>query len=98
MKNKLLFLFLTVSVFSFAQNCSELFISEYVEGWANNKAIERYNPTDTAINLSDYFISRFANGSTQTTVANAVQLSGIVQAHDVYVAVLDKRNPLGTGQ
>jgi hypothetical protein len=98
MKNKLLFLFLTVSVFSFAQNCSELFISEYVEGWANNKAIEIYNPTDTAINLSDYFISRFANGSTQTTVANAVQLSGIVQAHDVYVAVLDKRNPLGTGQ
>ncbi len=26
-------------------NCSDLFISEYVEGWFNNKALELYNPT-----------------------------------------------------
>ena len=32
-----------------AQDCSELFISEYVEGSGNNKALEIYNPTTTSI-------------------------------------------------
>ena len=31
---------------------SELFFSEYIEGSSNNKALEIYNPTDNAINLS----------------------------------------------
>jgi predicted extracellular nuclease len=34
-----------------AQNCSELFISEYVEGWSNNKAIELFNPTNETIEV-----------------------------------------------
>ena len=29
-----------------AQNCTDLFISEYVEGSYNNKAIELYNTTN----------------------------------------------------
>jgi hypothetical protein len=98
MKNKLLLLFLTVSAFSFAQNCSELFISEYVEGTANNKAIEIYNPTNAAIDLSQYIIARYANGASSATISNAIQLSGTIAANDVFVAVLDKRDPNGTGQ
>ena len=35
-----------------AQNCTDLFISEYIEGSYNNKAIELYNPTNEAIDLS----------------------------------------------
>ena len=35
-----------------AQDCTELFISEYVEGSHNNKALEIYNPTDTDIDLN----------------------------------------------
>ena len=35
-----------------AQTCSEIFISEYVEGSGNDKAIELYNPTANSINLS----------------------------------------------
>ncbi len=30
---------------------ADIFISEYVEGSSNNKAIELYNPTDTEINF-----------------------------------------------
>ena len=26
------------------KGCDKLFISEYIEGWGNNKAIEVYNP------------------------------------------------------
>ena len=34
--------------------CDELFISEYVEGSRNNKALEIYNPTGSTIDLSQY--------------------------------------------
>ena len=96
MKKNLLLLSFFTATFSFAQNCSELFISEYVEGWFNNKALEIYNPTSSPIDLSAYFVARYSNGSSTSIVANSVQLSGIVSAHDVFVAVLDKRDPNGT--
>jgi hypothetical protein len=96
MKKNLLLLSFFAATFSFAQNCSELFISEYVEGWSNNKALEIYNPTSSPIDLSAYFVARYSNGSSTSIVANSVQLSGIVSAHDVFVAVLDKRDPNGT--
>ena len=44
-----------------AQDCSDIFISEYVEGSYNNKAIELYNPTNEAIDLSKY--SRLAEAT-----------------------------------
>ncbi len=81
-----------------AQECSELFISEYVEGWSNNKAVEIYNPTGQSIDLSNYLIQRYSNGSTSATTQNSVQLTGTIEAYDVHVAVIDKRDPAGTGQ
>ena len=98
MKKTLLILSAFVGTFSMAQDCSEIFISEYAEGWSNNKAIEIYNPTGADIDLSLYMIVRYSNGSNSATPANAVQLSGIVGAKDVFVAVLEKLNPNGTGQ
>lgn len=87
------------SALAFGQtNCSELFISEYVEGWSNNKALEIYNPTNQAIDLSGYFVVRYSNGSSSATVANAVQLTGMIAAHDVYVGVLEMLDTAGTGQ
>lgn len=53
---------------------AEPFISEYVEGSANNKALEIYNPTDVALNLSGYSIKVFSNGA--TTAGKTVPLSG----------------------
>lgn len=83
---------------AFAQDCSDLFISEYVEGWSNNKALEIYNPTGGTIDLSQYMVIRYSNGATSATAANAVQLTGTIAAKDVYVAVIDKRDTAGTGQ
>jgi hypothetical protein len=94
----LLFSFLFFLVANAQNTCSELFISEYVEGWSNNKALEIYNPTNNPIDLSGYFVSRYSNGATTATVANSVQLSGIVPAKGVFVGVIQKLDPNGTGQ
>jgi hypothetical protein len=98
MKKILFSVFTLVSGLSVAQDCAKIFISEYVEGWSNNKALEIYNPTSTSVNLGEYFVARYSNGSTTATVANSVQLSGTVPPYGVYVAVLDKQDPNGTGQ
>jgi hypothetical protein len=63
--------------------CSELFFSEYVEGSSNNKYLEIYNPTTSSINLSNYQIRLYSNGS--LTVSNTVTLSGILSPGGVYV-------------
>lgn len=99
MKQTLLLFSVFISASLAAQNtCNELFISEYVEGWSNNKALEIYNPTNNPINLSGYFVSRYSNGATTATVSNSVQLSGTIAAKSVYVGVLQKLDPNGTGQ
>ncbi|MFM7661111.1 MAG: lamin tail domain-containing protein [Bacteroidota bacterium] len=98
MKKSLLAILTFASGITFAQDCAKIFISEYVEGWSNNKALEIYNPTSAPIDLSQYFVARYSNGSTTATVVNSVQLSGTIAPYDVYVAVLDKRDPNGTGQ
>lgn len=97
MKKALLFFGLLTSTV-YAQDCAKIFISEYVEGWSNNKALEIYNPTNQTINLSEYFVARYSNGSASATVANAIQLTGTIAPYDVYVAVLDKQDPAGSGQ
>lgn len=81
-----------------AQDCSDIFISEYVEGWSNNKALELYNPTNQSIDLSNYFVSRYRNGLNQAEVENSVQLSGTIAPYSTYVAVIDKRDSTGQGQ
>ena len=98
MKNFLIVFTLILSFTSFEQDCSELFISEYVEGWSNNKALEIYNPTANSIDLSAYMVIRYSNGSTSASSSNAVQLSGSVDAYDVHVGVLEKLDANGTGQ
>jgi hypothetical protein len=77
-----------------AQNCTDLFISEYIEGSYNNKAIELYNPTNETIDLSKYSLSRWSNG--QTTPLNTI-LSGTIASNDAFVIALDKRDPNGEG-
>lgn len=95
MKNISSLIFVTFIVSGInAQNCTDLFISEYVEGSYNNKAIELYNPTNEAIDLSKYSLSRWSNGS--TTPLNTI-LSGTIEANDAFVIGLDKRDPNGEG-
>lgn len=98
MKNCIVLFCLLIGMQLNAQNCSDLFISEYVEGFSNNKAIEIYNPTSQPIDLSQYMIIRYSNGSNTATSTNAIQLIGTIQPFDVHVGVLEKLDPLGTGQ
>ncbi|MDX9771666.1 MAG: lamin tail domain-containing protein, partial [Tenuifilaceae bacterium] len=42
---------------------SDLFISEYIEGSSNNKALELYNPTSSTIDLTQYVIKQANNGN-----------------------------------
>lgn len=69
--------------------CDEIFISEYVEGGGFNKAIELYNPTANPIDLSNYRMAQYNNGSATPGVYST--LSGIIQPYDTRVLVLDKR-------
>ena len=78
--------------------CDELFISEYVEGSRNNKALEIYNPTKSSIDLSQYRITRWQNGSASWTAQYSDVLSGNLESRDVVVCVLDRRDTTQTGQ
>lgn len=83
---KLLLTLSSIIAFNFANaQCNELFISEYVEGTGNDKALEIYNPTNSAINLSSYRIERFSNGSSSSSSGGVLNLSGTVAAFDVFV-------------
>ena len=90
MKKTLLFLsFLFCATFLSAQ-CEDLFFSEYVEGYANNKSVEIYNPTPDAINLSGYSLVRFSNGSTAANDQKYIQLPDVMlDPYDVYIVTVD---------
>jgi hypothetical protein len=99
MKKGLLFLSVVFSAgFSMSQDCSELFISEYVEGWYNNKALEIYNPTANTINLNQYMVIRFSNGSTTAGSNYAVQLTGTIAPYGTHVGVVALTDPAGIDQ
>ncbi|MFW6227354.1 MAG: lamin tail domain-containing protein [Bacteroidota bacterium] len=83
------------AVVALQAQCSDLLISEYVEGGGNNKAIEIYNASNSPILLSDYQVCRYSNGS---GTPNCVTLQDVyLEPDSVHVGVLDKRDPNGTG-
>ncbi|WP_018254576.1 lamin tail domain-containing protein [Salinispora mooreana] len=63
---------------------TDLFISEYVEGSSNNKAIELFNGTGAPVDLATggYRLLLYFNGSTTPTT---LALTGTVAAGDVFV-------------
>ncbi|GAA6527041.1 hypothetical protein IDVR_28380 [Intrasporangium sp. DVR] len=72
---------------------TELFISEYIEGSSNNKALEIYNGTGAPINLATggYTVQMFFNGS--TTPGLTITLTGTVAAGDVFVLAHASADP-----
>jgi hypothetical protein len=68
---------------AFTGGCSDLFISEYIEGSSNNKALELYNPTSQPVNMSGYRLETYNDGV--TTPTNSLNLSGTLQPGEVYV-------------
>lgn len=72
--------------------CNELFISEYVEGDYFNKGLELYNPTANAIDLSQYRIIRWDNGSTDADQPGGdgiLSLTGTIGAYSTHVVVIN---------
>ena len=63
----------------------DLIISEYVEGSSNNKAIEIYNGTGETVNLSDYSVELYLNGSKEAGKSEI--LSGELKHDETYVIV-----------
>jgi len=97
MKKALLIILTTVvGIGTRAQDCTELFISEYVVGSGNNRALELYNPTDAPMSLDGYKVGRFRDGS-GTPMLQDLTGMGSVPAFGTYVIVVDKRDPNGTG-
>src|SRR6478752_3474016 len=64
---------------------TELFFSEYVEGSSNNKALEIYNGTGSAVDLAagGYDVQMYFNGSATSSLT--ISLTGTVAAGDVFV-------------
>ncbi len=56
-----------ISSLAMAQT-NDLFISEYVEGSGFNKALEIFNGSGDPIDLGNYSLKRYSNGSTSGTV------------------------------
>lgn len=67
---------------SFSQ-ADNLFISEYVEGSGYNKYVEIYNGTGFSIDLSEYAVKLYSNGSATPTVVDT--LSGTIANNSTIV-------------
>jgi len=99
--NKLLLLFAFTGMMLSLNAQTDLIISEYVEGWSNNKALEIFNPTNAEIQLSNYRVTRYSNGTDVPPADNQwkIDLPDFkLQPYKSYVIVLDKRDPAGEGQ
>ncbi|MEO8591089.1 MAG: lamin tail domain-containing protein [Flavobacteriales bacterium] len=83
MRRTLLLLSVTAAPLFLAAQCSDIFFSEYCEGSSQNKALELYNPTQSTIDLSQYVIKRYSNGS--FTASESLTLSGSIPASHTIV-------------
>lgn len=70
---------------SFSQAPTDIFISEYVEGSSNNKALEFFNGTGAPVDLTagNYVVQMYFNGS--STVGTTISLTGTIAPNGVFV-------------
>ena len=77
----------------------DLFISEYIEGSSNNKALELYNPTSSTIDLTQYVIKQANNGngwgntSSGPDTRYVLPLTGTLESGKVLVLANASANP-----
>lgn len=68
---------------SSGNGASDLYFSQYIEGTSYNKALEIYNGTGAAVDLSAYTVELHANGKVDAD--NRTALSGTLASGDVLV-------------
>ncbi|MDX2361759.1 MAG: lamin tail domain-containing protein [Crocinitomicaceae bacterium] len=83
MKHILTLLTLAILASNASAQCSDLFFSEYIEGSSSNKALEIYNPTGATVDMADYVIYRYNNGS--LTATDSIHPIGALLAGDVFI-------------
>jgi predicted extracellular nuclease len=73
---------------------TELFFSEYIEGSSNNKALEIFNGTGSAVDLAanSYNVQMYFNGS--TTAGLTINLVGTAATGDVHVLAQSSASPV----
>ena len=59
-------------------DCVDLFISEYVEGSGFEKYIEIFNPTASAVNLSNYQLRLYSNGAASPSQTTNLGVAGML--------------------
>ncbi|MDD4215131.1 MAG: HYR domain-containing protein, partial [Bacteroidales bacterium] len=70
---------------------ADLFISEYIEGSSNNKAIELFNPTTSPIDLgTGYKIKMYMNGNPSAGVN--INLTGVINPLETFVIAHSSAN------
>ena len=77
-----LLLFVGSAIFAQTSDCTDLFISECIDGIGDNKVVEIYNSDSSAIDLTNYTISVYYDGS---PIGVDFLLSGIVGPKDVWI-------------
>ena len=70
----------------------DLYFSEYAKGSSNNKYYEIYNPCDTAVDLSRYFVTMDAFSSNGSRSQATLQLSGWLMQNEVLVVANGSAN------
>ncbi|WP_018691501.1 ExeM/NucH family extracellular endonuclease [Algicola sagamiensis] len=76
---------LSCGFFASTSASSQIFLSEYVEGSGQNKALELFNPTPDSIDLANYQIKIYYNGN--TSPKTIIPLSGQLPSKSTYVLV-----------
>ena len=64
-------------------NTPDLLFSEYIEGDDGNKCLEIYNPLNIAVDLSEYVVKVFTDGSQNGTILKS--LTGILAPNNTYI-------------
>jgi hypothetical protein len=83
-----------------AQDCSDLIISKYIQFGGNNKGIEIYNTTTTAINLNGYILERWKSNSAgliATSMSDSLHLRGTVAPLSTFVIINGQTTAVNTG-
>ena len=52
---------------------AQLMLSQYIDGSANKKGLEIYNPDAATVNLADYEVQQFSNGAATATASFPLQ-------------------------
>lgn len=75
---------------------AQLMFSQYIDGSSNKKGLEIYNPDLATVNLADYEVKQYANGSASATatfklVGNLASKQKFILGHNNLKAVLNDK-------